>query len=282
MSVMCDACAGDATSNHVKCGFCSASFHPECTGVSDGTRQEMLENQQLFWLCRPCTSMMLDIRFRNSTRAAFEAGQDQALNAHSDTLQNLKSEILHELKNEIRTNFATLINSNTLTPKTSQRVRLDNRYTRARRLFSVTNAAPTQKPVLLQGTGSTLSPSTEIQTVPAPQPKFWLYLSRVARDVSVEQINALACHRLGTTDVQVIRLVAKGKDISTLSFVSFKIGIDAGLKTKALSTSTWPKGLVFREFSNNSTGGNFWRPRPPPETNDPMSSRMEAENATLE
>ncbi|XP_055622381.1 uncharacterized protein LOC129765949 [Toxorhynchites rutilus septentrionalis] len=56
---------------------------------------------------------------------------------------------------------------------------------------------------------------------------------------------------LNTDDeLSVFKLIAKDKDISTLSFVSFKVGLDPSLKTKALDSETWPEGVLFREFED--------------------------------
>ena len=48
--------------------------------------------------------------------------------------------------------------------------------------------------------------------------------------------------------VEVIRLVPKDKDVTTLSFVSFKVSLDPELKDRALNAASWPAGLLFREF----------------------------------
>lgn len=273
MSLVCHSCAGDIGDDQVKCqGFCKAIFHPRCSGISTQMFEEVTKITQVFWFCPSCTTLMKDMRFRDTAQAAYEIGQGHALDSHSGIMQNLKSEIMGELKSEIRNNFAKLINSSSFTPKSSKRVGIDPRFTRSRRLFNTArDENPKQNAPLLLGTGSTPSPSMEIATVPPVQPKFWLYLSRIAREVSVDQVCALAKKRLGTEDIQVARLVAKGRDISTLSFVSFKIGMNMDLKTKALSTSTWPKGVLYREFSDNRSSENFWRPRPVAESDDPLS-----------
>lgn len=284
MSLICHSCAGDANETHVKCGgFCKAIFHPKCTGLSADALEMVKDINQVFWFCPSCTSLMKDMRFRNTVQAAQEAGHEQASNYHGDILAQLKSEILTELKSEIQTNFTKLMNSNLLTPKATNRVILEPRFTKKRRLFSMTNdSVPVTKPNLLLGTGSTLSPSSEIKTVPKPQPKFWLYLSRIAPDVSADQIGELTKKRLETNDVQVARLVPKGRDISSLSFVSFKIGINAELKSRALLSSTWPKGILYREFCDDNSRENFWRPKPPPATNDPLGIPAETEMVVIE
>lgn len=79
--------------------------------------------------------------------------------------------------------------------------------------------------------------------------KFWLYLSRIRPDTTDNVISAIAKECLETTmDPEVVRLVPKGVDTSGLSFISFKVGLDPVLKNVALDPSTWPDGILFREF----------------------------------
>lgn len=204
---------------------------------------------------------MSDMRLRFSVRSAYEAGQEELLSKHNEIVENLKCEIMTELKAEIKLNFAALINSSSLTPKTAKRPTIDAKSARSRRLFGPNNVGKQPKTPLVAGTGSSISPSLGVSTVPTNKQKFWLYLSRISPSVTVEQVAALAKQRLGTNDVEVTKLVAKGRDVSMLSYISFKIGIDVGLKTKALCSSTWPRGIYFREFTDNRTNVNFWEPQ---------------------
>lgn len=98
-------------------------------------------------------------------------------------------------------------------------------------------------------------PHDDIMTVPicnqVMEKKFWLYLSKIRPDVTVEAVCAMAKANLNLDDDPIIvKLVPKGKSIETLSFVSFKIGLDLSLKDKALDPETWPEGLLFREFED--------------------------------
>lgn len=51
-------------------------------------------------------------------------------------------------------------------------------------------------------------------------------------------------------DPPIVKLVPKGRTIESLSFVSFKIGLDPSLQQIALDPETWPEGLLFREFED--------------------------------
>ncbi|XP_055622138.1 uncharacterized protein LOC129765741 [Toxorhynchites rutilus septentrionalis] len=262
MSSVCHACATDAIDEQVICqGFCNAVFHPKCSGLNIQYMGEILKSKQLFWMCQSCSNLMKDMRLRRSVRSAYETGQEDLLGKHNKIVESLKSEILTELKAEIKLNFTALINSNSLTPKNTYRPALGPTSVRSRRLFGPNNGSTQMKTTLIAGTGGSVSPTLGVSTVPTNNRKFWLYVSRISRNVSAEQVAALAKQRLDNDDIEVVRLVAKGRDLSTLSFGSFKVGMDSELKTKALCTSTWPKGILFREFSDNRINGNFWEPQ---------------------
>lgn len=273
MIAICHACAIDIVDSSVPCnGFCKAEFHLKCCNIASEIAEELIKNKQLFWMCQSCTKLMEDIRFRNSIHAAFESGQEKVLSSHNEIVESLKSEILVELKNEIRSNFTALINSSSHTPKSSARPLTAVGSLRSRRLFRKPAEIETHQQNLLIGTGNSLSPSLGTFTVPLPKQKFWLYLSRISRDVSVEQVRNLVAQRLGTEDVQVFRLVANGKNVNELSFISFKIGLSPDFKAKALETATWPKGILFREFKDNTGVQNFWKPHQTPNNNHAVNA----------
>lgn len=213
---------------------------------------------------------MNDIRMRRSVHSAYESGQNNILGAHNEIVENLKSEILTELKKEIRSNFAVILNSNSLTP-TSRRPVPAVASTRSRRLFDKPTAVNRSKQSLACGTADSLSPSFSKFAAVAPKQKFWLYLSRIACAVTTDDVRALVSQRLGTDDAEVVRLVANGRDINTMSFISFKVGLNIDIKEKALSPTTWPRGIYFREFEDNRASANFWNPARPTNPREPFN-----------
>ncbi|XP_058811040.1 uncharacterized protein LOC131675929 [Topomyia yanbarensis] len=91
--------------------------------------------------------------------------------------------------------------------------------------------------------------SVPFVVTPPPPPKFWLYLSGFQPLVTVGDVQKIVARCLDLTDaVDVVRLVSKEADVSKMSFISFKIGLDPALKEQSLDASTWPSGLLFREF----------------------------------
>ncbi|XP_058810956.1 uncharacterized protein LOC131675833 [Topomyia yanbarensis] len=247
-TLLCHSCANDIAGTHISCrGFCNATFHPKCSGIAENCFDDVLNNKQIFWLCKSCTNLMSDKRHRQAVRAAYEVGQEEVLGAHNQIVENLR---------------------------TTQRPFAEASRNKARRLFPNKDGAKSNVSSLLRGTGMPVSPSLGTITVADRTPKFWLYLSRIARDVSVDQISILAKQRLITDDVEVVRLVAKDRDVSTMNFISFKVGIKPELKARALSASTWPEGILFREFKSNRTvsAGNFWKPLYPQPDQSPVQA----------
>ena len=98
-------------------------------------------------------------------------------------------------------------------------------------------------------------------TAAAPPARWWLYLSGFLPTISDTDVNKVVHRCLNLDDhdtIDVARLIPKGTDVSKLTFISFKIGLDPQLKQLALLASSWPTGLLFREFidmSKNRYGG---------------------------
>ncbi|KAL1378649.1 hypothetical protein pipiens_015445 [Culex pipiens pipiens] len=166
----------------------------------------------MFWLCKSCSNLMSDLRHRRSVQCAFEAGQELSLSHHNRIVEQLKTEILSELKAEINSNFAKLISSNSLTPKSTGRGGSGGPLIPGRGRINFGNnlkPIPEKNPeVPLAETGNEPSPTNGF-AAGNDGPRFWLYLSRVSRRVTEAQIAKLAADRLGTTDIIANRLVAK-------------------------------------------------------------------------
>lgn len=89
---------------------------------------------------------------------------------------------------------------------------------------------------------------------------FWVYLSRFHPSVREEVVEGLVRDGLRTqAPIKVISLVKKGADISSMNFVSFKVGVPIEFKDAALDPDSWPEGIVFREFEGQSKN-RTWLP----------------------
>ena len=108
-----------------------------------------------------------------------------------------------------------------------------------------------------RGTSTIDFPDLSVASItPAPPPaRWWLYLSGLQPTITDADVTKVVTRCLNLNadhPINVARLVPKGTDISKLTFVSYKIGLDPQLKQLALTASSWPTGLLFREFINMS------------------------------
>ncbi|XP_052863692.1 uncharacterized protein LOC128270333 [Anopheles cruzii] len=243
----CSACRGTLGADDVayRCaGFCNDAFHGKCLGLPQTCRKELFRNPQLLWVCPSCSVMLEDGAMRMKS---------VVLRGLDPMFDRLKSDILAEFDRR----FSRLVESS------RSPVAVADRRTGALHAGATTDtsyAAVTKertlpdrrhettvaslKPPLVVGT----APKQLIKTVPAPQPRMWLFISRLSTDTTDEQVSDMVCQCLGDTDVVIRRLLARDRDIASVSFLSFKVGLPPALREKALDPATWPAGVSFREF----------------------------------
>lgn len=215
-------------------GYCGASFHiNECSGATRAMLTYFTTHKKnLFWMCDKCAELFENSHFRNISRKA-----DEAL-----PLDSLTSAIT-ELRTEIKQmNSKSKSNS----PSTARWPTIDQRrgVKRFRTAETTESCQVGSKKPQDNVTSVPICMSEDVQ-------RFWLYLSKIRPDVSVEAVRAMIKANLNIdTDPPIVKLVPKGKTIESLSFVSFKIGLDPSLQQKALDPETWPEGLLFREFED--------------------------------
>lgn len=90
-------------------------------------------------------------------------------------------------------------------------------------------------------------------TMPNLQQKdtFSLFLSNIHSYANISDVECMVRKSIGIEDeeeIKVSKLVPSWKDVSQLEYVSFKIVLNVRWKKTALSLSTWPTGIKFREF----------------------------------
>lgn len=255
---ICCSCAGELENiDAISCnGFCKSSFHLKCVNQTSATRDLINKSSQLFWMCKGCTKMMSVANFRQ-TMASTNTVLQLVNEEHNKVLQELRSEI------ELNTaKINSILQQNSTTDTQTYAPNITTNTTRKRRRLqeeddNSNNDASTVN--RFEGTKQ-ISADVPIPLAAAQrEKKFLLYLSGFAPDASVQEIADLVKNNLSTDEaVDVTKLVPKGKNLCELTFVSFKVGIGIHLRDLALQTSTWQKGIVFRQFdSGQSTRNNF-------------------------
>lgn len=279
---VCHSCARSIDANEVVCrGFCKATFHFSCANMSEEFYNEVRGKPALFWMCPGCREMMGNARFKNALSST-NAAAIEVNNTYQQLIEEMKSEIkeslIAEIRQEIKGGFNKLSPAVLSPVPRSFRFGHTNSPKRRRDDEATTSDQPSK---ILRGTGPTTA-----NVVPArvdrPVDKFWIYLTKISPDVSESDIEKLAKECLHTDEVAAKSLIPKGRSPSTLSFVSFKVGVRHELKSKAMDPISWPQGIEFREFIEDEgrRTQHFWKPAPPadagPAINVPVPSNLNA------
>nr|XP_049466038.1 uncharacterized protein LOC125907476 [Anopheles coluzzii]XP_049466039.1 uncharacterized protein LOC125907476 [Anopheles coluzzii] len=275
----CAICSSTITKDPVLCcgnlpySKCKAAFHPECIKIAAACVKEMARNRGLCWMCEKCRESRADF-------VSFISG----------LMCDLKNEMINELFHELDKRFTHLPSSklpstkptNTASsapkqtgiPTTSLLTvnayhtdpdNIESSTPESVKLDTISRTHPSERtetsitefshPALHIGTSNDLTMNSAIQFIPAPEPKTWIFITRVAPKVTEESMKTFIQGRLNCTNCSVKRILPNGRDPNALTYISFKVGVPSELKEIALSPTTWPCGFVYREF-------NF-RPRAP-------------------
>ncbi|XP_058839494.1 uncharacterized protein LOC131694974 [Topomyia yanbarensis] len=263
MTGICEKCTNDVVGEIIKCGgFCSSGVCLRCSGMKPEIHDALKSSGHLIWMGYACKNIMSKARFSNALVSV------NAANEHIiDSLKTeIKDAILADILTEIRTNFKALIDSVPAAPVLTPRVCQSAPRSRAKRLRDTDNDedSTSHRPAkLLCGTANCNSGPNIVApgAIASDEPKFWLNLSGIDPQVPDDTVLQLVRTRLDSEEVKADKLVPRGREVRTLSFVSFKVSMPVRLKAKAMTADTWPLGIRFREFEDTGRAAqNFWRP----------------------
>lgn len=226
------------------CDFCEAYFHisQNCCGVNTRSLKEALSSGKLLFICHICRE---ELNGRSIRRYIDE---QQQMQTQPPPLAALPAQV--QQLSDVVAALSKKIDDMSYKPQRSQPVNVTPSWPRLGVKRRRDDRPDIDVPVA-QGTKvidlSDLSVPSILPTMP-PE-KFWLYLSRLNPLITDVDVQNIISRCLCITDpVDVVRLVPKGKDVSRMTFVSFKIGLDPSMRNKALDPASWPAELQFREF----------------------------------
>lgn len=231
-------------------GYCGCMSHMQCSGRTGVTRALMnyftTHRKNLYWMCDNCAELFENSHLRSITKIADEKSPLMSL---TEAISNLQTEIKQLSSKPVPPVLPPVPSAQSPALRRWPTIDPVRPAKRPRGLDLPQKAAECQSGSKQTGENVVSVPTCEI-----PADKFWLYLSRIRPNVSNEQILAMVRANIEMdTDPEVVKLVAKGVDTSNMTFISFKVGLDPALKAVALDPSTWPEGIMFREFEEYST-----------------------------
>ncbi|XP_065085023.1 uncharacterized protein LOC135707192 [Ochlerotatus camptorhynchus] len=228
-------------------GFCGDTFHIICAKVELELLDQLgLYEKNVFWMCDHCSELFTNGHFRNivsrdSAQSSLIPEAVDSMKADIDKLNSAVAALAAKVDSKLPS-----ASTSTLSWPRSDRLN-SNRNTPKRRRTSINS---NDKPIL----SGTKPPSESIKTVNQNADKVWVYLSAFHPSTTNEDIASLVrdCLALDPSETPMVaKLVPKGRDPTTLNFVSFKIGVKKELRDLALSCDSWPESIQFREFEDS-------------------------------
>lgn len=237
-------------------GYCGAVFHAVCVNV-DGPLQEQLSStgKNLFWMCDECAGLFVNAHFRSmmtkfDERSSAVSAEFLKMQAEIKKLQSAVNALAAKTEEKLST--PTPFATPTLWPNKNRAITPISTFKRRR----VNDGGDSLNIPQVKGNLGTKAVGF-IKTVQLDQRDdddlFWIYLSAFHPRTHESQIASLVseCLYLTGTQPKVVKLVPKGRDLNSLRFVAFKVGVSEQLREKALSSDSWPENISFREFEDN-------------------------------
>lgn len=238
----------------IRCdGCCKTEYHLSCTKLNVYDLHRCTDNDNLLWMCDnclysfrkqflapSCTANKPSPEKRNESENASENES-----VMESTLRSLQLEVVQikqcisDMKSSM--NFSSVNRS--IEPQTST----PQRSSGERMSLNQNNSSQ-----LLVGSSSQSMLANDAR-------KFWIFFTRVAKHVSVEAIKEMVSNSLRLNDPpDVVKIIPHWSNFDNLRYVSFKVGVDWRYKDMAVRDSTWPAGLLFREFIRRESC--YWEP----------------------
>lgn len=239
----------------VRCGFCEAFFHisQQCCGFNHRANRDILSQGKAMFICNDC---WVELNGRSIKCYLNDKLNTQSSAQVDDTSDNLSSQVqlladaVGKLTKKVDVLSSGQLGGNQVNQSITPSFRKWPKIGVKRPRVEAEQYDSTALNIDRGTRAIDLSDLSIGSIIPTPTPpKFWLYLSGFHPLISPDDVQKIVARCLNlSSPCDVIRLVPKGKDVSNMSFVSFKIGLDPSLKEQALLASTWLEGLSFREF----------------------------------
>lgn len=229
-------------------GYCSNFYHCHCVNLSE--REVTVLSTNYIWLCDECLDLFQRMRDeRDKGENMGPATSHAAVNCPVDE-RSMKAEI-NELKDAVADIMKTLARLGP-TETTVDRPLLHS--TPVSTSLSLQDGTSTSGVILNNGESSKQGTIDD---------RFSLFLTNIDASTTEDDIHRLVARALGTGSqypecIDVVKLMSHLRNCRTIDYVSFKVILDNRWKSKAMSPSTWPKGIRFREFVNRHSV--TWKP----------------------
>lgn len=214
-------------------GFCGASFHMICAKVDIPLKDALGQRpNNAFWMCDDCAKLFLNGHFRLIAK-----GHDEGNSEIADAVKTMQNEITKLTSTVIAFTEKVAENSASTTTWPSKRPR--------------DSETPTKVSIPSASRGTKAMTTVPVLASAEQDDLWYIWLSSFPPSVTEDDIRLMVKECLSVDDddpIAVKMLVKKGVDISTLTSITFKVGVSRDYRESSLDPSNWPEGLAFREF----------------------------------
>lgn len=239
-------------------GFCGAYFHMICARVDVPLKEALGQRpNNAFWMCDDCANLFLNGHFRSIAK-----GHDEGNSVIADAVQTMQSDIA-KLSSTVTEFTEKVAAQSTSTPTWPNKRPRDS-----------SSEPPPKVSIPTASRGKKTMTTVPVIAKNAEADNLWyIWLSSFPPSVTEDDIHAMVkeCLSVDNDDpIAVKMLVKKGVDISTLTSITFKVGVGRDYRDSSLDPDNWPVGLAFREFVDMDR-------RPAPSVTSPGFSRRRLE-----
>lgn len=251
---VCNHCAEDIevvdSAHTVTCFVCEKSFHGFlCINLTKPQLKMIKDVKGLLWSCEHCSittfpkyvcSKLNDIALSEST-----------VKSHEVLLSRI--ELLTSEVSKLKKNFDSFSDSDDqigvkrfrtgrpLTPRSNS-----SRFEWPPKVSTSTVASSS-------AINSTNSETTTLKVIEAPT---YYHVSRFSTETSEDELQSWISEKLNVTadhqPVKCTKLVPRGRELSSLEFVSFKVSIPKIFEEKVMDASIWPTNITVRPFEQRA------------------------------
>lgn len=183
-------------------------------------------------MCDDCAKLFLNGHFRLIAK-----GHDEGNSEIADAVKTMQNEITKLTSTVIAFTEKVAENSASTTTWPSKRPR--------------DSETPTKVSIPSASRGTKAMTTVPVLASAEQDDLWYIWLSSFPPSVTEDDIRLMVKECLSVDDddpIAVKMLVKKGVDISTLTSITFKVGVSRDYRESSLDPSNWPEGLAFREF----------------------------------
>lgn len=259
----CNICEEQVSPSELKCIFCKHSFHIRCCKVILNDAAIVNKDNNIHWFCDQCNAFSqtdILIEILNKITAMGKSMSDMQTNIASFTRANQK----------IKSSVPSKEPSKKDSP--AMNTRKKNAEKRSGSLIETSDEVPAKKDVMPITEGSIVenvhnktfrdavlnlgaSNSNEgvepIQKVKDPlgiEERRWIFVSRLNPNTSSENLSRWLKSNFKSDDIICFPLIPRGKLLTELRMISFKVGVPDSLLEMVKDRRNWFPGIQIRDF----------------------------------